>query len=86
MFCILHNLPNEFKELTISAWVKPDYSNGSPEFTVVSKDNAFVLSINKLVSPEKVTKFSIFDGMKWHSVESIITNTRKLDTSSSNIW
>jgi len=64
------DLPNELHALTVSAWVKPDYSNGSPEFTVVSKDKAFVLSINKLVSPEKVAKFSIYDGMKWHSVES----------------
>jgi len=64
------DLPNELQALTVSAWVKPDYSGGSPEFTVVSKDKAFVLSINKLISPEKVAKFSIFDGIKWHTVES----------------
>jgi len=31
-------------ELTVSAWVKPDYSNGSPEFTVLSKGSSFLLS------------------------------------------
>jgi len=64
------DLPNELQALTVSAWVEPDYSGGSSEFTVVSKEKAFVLSINKLVSPEKVAKFSIFDGIKWHTVES----------------
>jgi len=66
------NFPNKIYDFTVSAWVKPDYSDGSSEFTVVSKENAFVLSINKLVSPEKVAKFSIYDGIKWHTVESTL--------------
>ena len=32
---------NELENLTVSAWLKPDYSKGSPEFTVVSKERSF---------------------------------------------
>src|SRR3990172_4746916 len=60
----------ELTELTLSAWVKPDYSHGSPEFTVVSKGNAFVLAINNNIPPQKVAKFSVYDGISWHNVES----------------
>ena len=38
--------------LSISAWVKPDYSQGSPEFTVISKENSFILSVNNNISPQ----------------------------------
>jgi len=55
--------------LTVTAWVKPDYSSGSPEFTVVSKDKSFSLTINNY-NQEKTAKFSIFDGIKWTIVES----------------
>jgi len=60
-------------ELTISAWVKPDYSNGSPEFTVLSKGSSFLLSINNLVTPQKIASFSVFDGIKWTKVETTST-------------
>ncbi|MGI0075609.1 MAG: LamG domain-containing protein, partial [Nitrosotalea sp.] len=55
---------------TISAWIKPDYSQGSPQFTVISKENAFVLSVNNNIPPFKKVVFSIFDGIKWDTVES----------------
>ncbi|QLH02143.1 hypothetical protein C5F47_00340 [Nitrosopumilus cobalaminigenes] len=57
-------------ELTISGWVNPDYSQGSQEFTVISKENQFALSINNIITPEQIAKFSIFDGISWSSVES----------------
>ncbi|MEX2192679.1 MAG: LamG-like jellyroll fold domain-containing protein, partial [Nitrosarchaeum sp.] len=57
-------------ELTISLWAKPDYSQGSQEFTIISKDNSFVLSINNIITPTKIAKFAVFDGAKWTSVES----------------
>ncbi|MCH8833449.1 MAG: hypothetical protein IIA81_04060, partial [Thaumarchaeota archaeon] len=56
--------------LTITAWVKPDYSQGSSEFTVVSKEKSFSLSINNNIQPEKIVKFSVFDGIKWTTIES----------------
>jgi len=34
----LSNYKSYLDEFTISAWVKPDYSNGSPEFTIASME------------------------------------------------
>src|SRR3989338_5139100 len=68
---------NELSELTISAWTKPDYTEGSQEFTVISKENQFVMSINNKIKPQKVATFSIFDGIKWTSVESSNTIDEK---------
>ena len=56
--------------MTVTAWVNPDYSSGSPEFTVVSKDKSFSLTISNDVSSENTAKFSVFDGIKWTAVES----------------
>ena len=61
---------NSMTELTVSSWVKPDYSKGSPEFTIVSKGDQFVLSINNIVNSKKTAMFSVFDGIKWTGVES----------------
>ena len=59
-------------ELTISGWIKPDYSQGSQEFTVISKENQFTLSVNNIITPEHIGKFSVFDGITWNYVESSI--------------
>jgi len=64
---------NYLTELSIIVRIQPDYSNGSPEFTIVSKENSFVLSLNNKVEPQKIVKFSIFDGIKWTTVESSST-------------
>ncbi|WP_218192577.1 LamG domain-containing protein [Nitrosotalea sinensis] len=56
--------------LTLSAWVKPDYSHGSSQFTVISKENTFILAINNDIPPSKKAIFSIFDGIKWNTVTS----------------
>ena len=61
------------KSLTISAWVKPDYSKGSPIFTVVSDENAFTLAIDNNMPPLKKATFSVFDGIKWTTVQSTST-------------
>ncbi len=60
-------------EFTLSAWVKPDYGSGSSEFTVLSKEDAFALTINNIKWPQKVVRFSVFDGIKWTMVESLST-------------
>ena len=62
------NSTNSLSNLTITAWVKPYYSNGSSEFTIVSKERTFDLIINNIIDPQHVAKFSIFDGIQWHSV------------------
>src|SRR6185312_8165779 len=56
--------------LTLSAWVKPDYSQGSPQFTVISKENTFILAVNNNIQPAKKAVFSVFDGIKWNTVTS----------------
>jgi hypothetical protein len=61
---------NNLRSLVLSAWVKPDYSEGSPEFTVVSKEKSFSLAVENQISSHGA-KFSIFDGIKWSTVESI---------------
>jgi len=61
---------NYLTGFTITARIQPDYSNGSPEFTIISKENSFVLSLNNIIEPQKIAKFSIFDGIKWTTVES----------------
>lgn len=58
------------KSLTVSAWIKPDYSKGSPVFTVISDENAFVLAVNSNMPPLKIATFSVFDGIKWTTVQS----------------
>ncbi|MCZ6582218.1 MAG: hypothetical protein O6761_03490, partial [Thaumarchaeota archaeon] len=69
----LPNYDSYLDEFTISAWVKPDYSNGSPEFTIASMENSFQLVINKLIEPEKYAKFSVYDGIKWYTVTSVVS-------------
>src|SRR5579885_2916531 len=63
----------EIKNLTISAWVKPDYSQGSPVFTVISKEKEFALSINNNIPPYKFAQFSVFDGIRWDTVNSTVS-------------
>src|SRR3989337_1211362 len=67
------NSTDSISNLTISAWVKPYYSNGSSEFTIVSKERTFELIINNIIDPQHVAKFSIFDGIQWHTVETSVT-------------
>ncbi|MBI3640073.1 MAG: hypothetical protein HY223_07135, partial [Thaumarchaeota archaeon] len=67
------NSTRNLSELTISAWVKPDYRQGSPQFTIISKENQFTLSINNIISPAKIATFSVFDGIKWSTVNSTVS-------------
>ncbi|NOS62015.1 MAG: hypothetical protein HOO66_03110, partial [Nitrosarchaeum sp.] len=67
---IQNNSTDVLSTFTISGWIKPDYSSGSNEFTIISKENSFILSMNNNIEPEHIAKFSIFDGIKWTYVES----------------
>jgi len=58
----------KIKEMSLSLWVKPNYTNGSPEFTLVSKEKSFVLSVNNLIEPQHIAKFSVYDGKSWYTV------------------
>jgi hypothetical protein len=64
-------LPEKLEHFTISTWVKPDYKAGSAsELSVASEAEAFELSINNDGVDKHYAKFSVFDGIKWHSVQS----------------
>jgi len=84
---------NTVSEFTVSAWVKPDLQEDSLRHTAISKDRAFVLSINNIQEPKGLVSFSIFDGIKWTTVDSksLITNkwnhiAATLDGSSISIY
>jgi len=62
------NSTRNLSSLTLSVWVKPDYSAGSPQFTILSEENSFILAINNNLPPLKEASFSIFDGIKWNTV------------------
>ena len=64
------SVTTNLRNLTISAWVKPDFSQGSSVFTIVSQENAFKLAISNNMPPSKTSLFSIFDGIKWTTVQS----------------
>ena len=55
-------------QITISAWVKPEFNAGTPKMVVVSKDLTFQLLINGISEPQHVPIFTIYDGMTWHEV------------------
>ena len=61
----------ETTQFTLSALIEPDYSAGSPESTILSKDKSFSLSLNNLIQPEKRIKFEAFDGISWSSIEGV---------------
>ena len=61
---------NSVSEFTLSAWVKPDYSQGSIKFTILSTADTFSLSINNNPFYKRTAEFSIFDGIKWTTIES----------------
>ena len=77
MMMINDTSTNYLTEFSIVARIQPEYSNGSPEFTIISKENSFVLSLNNKIEPQKIVKFSIFDGIKWTIVESSSTIKEK---------
>ena len=68
---------DEVSQFTLSAWVKPDFSKGSTELTILSKENAFSLTITNSISPEHKVRFSVFDGIKWTMLESSSTIDEK---------
>jgi len=48
-------LNDDLNQITISAWIKPDYIAGPPEFTVVSRENPVVISDDVLGFHHTVT-------------------------------
>ena len=67
------NSTSDLSNISVTAWVSPDYDGGSAEFTVISKEKAFSLTINNNIAPQHIATFSVFDGIKWHSVDTTDT-------------
>ena len=66
------SLPKKLNDFSISVWVKPDFKVGAPAtLSIVSESQAFDLSINNDQIDKNIATFSIYDGIKWHYVESI---------------
>jgi hypothetical protein len=65
------NLPEKLSSFSISVWTKPEYEIGSSkDLSIVSQSHSFDLSINNDKIEKNVAVFSIFDGIKWHTVQS----------------
>src|SRR3970040_1347014 len=55
------DLNEDLNQLTVSTWIKPNFTGGSPEFTVLSRENSFILSLHKIILPEHVAKFAVYE-------------------------
>ncbi len=65
------SLPKKLNDFSISVWVKPDFGVGAPAtLSIVSESNAFVLFINNDKIDKSFATFSVYDGIKWHHVDS----------------
>ncbi len=64
------DLPEELEELTLAAWVTPDYDDGSSIMTILSQYKGFGLGINKNLDPKEHAIFGVYDGMEWNEVTS----------------
>ena len=58
-------------EFSISAWIKPEYKKGvSSTLSIISQDHTFDLSIKNDNVSQNTLVFSVYDGIRWHSVTS----------------
>jgi hypothetical protein len=65
------NLSEKLNPFSISAWVKPDFKRGTPAtISIVSGADAFELAINNDKVDKNLAIFSVYDGIKWHTVQS----------------
>ena len=69
---VSENIPetDQLSNLSLSAWVNPDYGTGGKTFTILNKANSFLFQIDNIVTGQGTVSFSIFDGITWHTVES----------------
>ena len=71
-------LPEKVNDFSVSVWVKPDYKKGTPStLSIVSRADAFDLSINNDQITKNTAIFSVYDGIEWHSVSSKSTIPEK---------
>jgi hypothetical protein len=65
-------------EFTIVGWIRPDFSEGSQESTIVSKQNSFKMFFTNpsfqqqeghtVIIPNHTMNLSLYDGVKWFTI------------------
>ncbi|WP_155991553.1 LamG domain-containing protein [Candidatus Nitrosotenuis uzonensis] len=63
------NNTNHTSNIAVAAWLKPDYSSDTSKFTIISKEKTFELTLNNILYPQHKAIFSVFDGIKWHQIQ-----------------
>ena len=71
-------ITQDIDEFSITGWIKPDFSKGSQDLTIVSKYGSFDLYLQKesfqlqdgktIILPTRTLSVSLFDGVKWHTI------------------
>ena len=62
------DIAESVNQITISAWIKPEFNTGTPQMVAISKDLTFQMLINSVAEPQHTPIFTIYDGMTWHEV------------------
>ena len=73
-------ITQDVDKFTIVGWIQPDFSKGSQELTVVSKQDSFKMFLTKesfeqkgghtVAVPDQTLSLSLYDGMKWFTISS----------------
>src|SRR5574337_1143864 len=66
---VTSSIMGQVHDLTVSAWIKPDYNLTSKQFTVINKPESFSLYLKSDGSAYHAV-FSVYAGAKWYTVES----------------
>ena len=48
-------------QITVSAWIKPQFNTAAPQMVAVSKDLTFQMLVNNIAEPQHVPVFTIYD-------------------------
>ena len=61
-------ISSEMNTMSISSWIKPEFNSGTPQYTIISKENSFNLYVTNINQPPHTVGFSVFDGVQWNSI------------------
>lgn len=64
------NSTNTLDELTVIAWIEPNFEKSFGEYSIVGKERSFNLYVDNLNYPKKTADFAIYDGITWTTVKS----------------
>ena len=62
------NLNLENDKITISGWIKPDFSENTLQLDAVSKANSFELFVTNQKEPKKHAGFAVYNGETWNTI------------------